>query len=140
MEGAQAAHRRRRHDSFDARALPWEAGADAAAYGAHAAAVVGPAVARSQSSSSSSSSSPRCHHHLATQRVPQGASRPGVNPEELSFNLGAHSNCAGTCGLVHTLSALSRAGALFQPLDARGRPRHSFNTCVGVLGPSDAVG
>lgn len=124
VEAAATHRRRRRRDSFDARALPWEAGAGAAADGAHAAAVVAHAPTRSRSSTAR----PRCHHHLATQRVPQGVSRPGVNPEELSFNLGAHSNCAGTCGLVHTLSALSRAGALFQPLDARGRPRHSFNS------------
>lgn len=109
-----ATHARRRRDSFDARLLPWEEVSRLPLSGAPAASGADPRRP---------TAAPRRHVH----REPQQRRRLRPDPEELSHNLGAHSNCAGACGLVHALASLSREGALYEPLDARGRPRSKLH-------------
>ena len=110
---------RRRRDSFDSRLLPWDVG-HIEATPARRALSQPPGAPRGRPRLTAMSSSP-----------------PRLAPslDWLSHNLGAHSNCAGSCGVVHTLAALSSCGALYTPL-VRGRPRSTQN---GVYAPGMAL-
>ena len=117
--------RRRRRDSFDAAHLmPWEQR---------------PVMAFE--SLRGSSLPPRSERRSHARRPAPGTSscqppRLAVDLNQLSHNLGAHSNCAGACGVAHTLAALSGVGALFTPLGPRGLPRSRLH---GAYGPGMAL-